>query len=126
MEWLYAQQAKPENASGVEVILETLDPNGNFYEIGSATSDASGMYSYVFTPEVPGKYTIFATFEGSNAYYGSSAETAINVEEAPQASPTPPPPAQSMADIYFMPMSIGLIIAIVAVGIVIILMLRKK
>jgi hypothetical protein len=127
MEWLYAQQEKPKNATGVDVVLETLDPNGNFYEIGTATSDASGMYSYAFTPEVPGLYTIIATFEGSNAYYGSSAETAINVEEAPQATPTPTPPSQpSMADIYIVPGIVGIIVAIVAVGLVIVLMLRKR
>ena len=126
MEWLYAQQGKPKNATGVDVVLETLDPNGNFYEIGRTTSDASGMYSYAFTPEVPGKYTIIATFEGSNAYYGSSAETAINVEEAPQATPTPPTPSPSMADTYFVPMSIGMIIAVIAVGLLLVLMLRKR
>jgi outer membrane protein assembly factor BamB len=128
MEYVYSQQLKPKNATGVEVKLETLDPNGNFYEIGTTTSDASGMYSYMFTPEVPGKYTIIATFEGSKSYYGSSSETALGVEEAPQATqatPTPPP-EQSMADIYFLPFSIGLLIAIVAVGLVIILMLRKR
>lgn len=126
MEYLYMQQPMPKNATGVEVKLETLDPNGNFYEIGNATSDASGMYSYVFTPEVPGSYTIIATFEGSNSYYSSYAETAINVVEAPQASPTPTPPPPSMADIYFLPATIGMTIAIIVVGLVIILMLRKR
>jgi outer membrane protein assembly factor BamB len=126
MEYVYMQKPKPTDATGVEVVLETLDPNGNFYEIGRATSDADGFYSYAFTPEVPGLYTIIASFEGSNSYYGSHAETAINVEEAPQATPTPPPPEQSMADIYFMPMSIGIIIAIVAVGIVLVLLLKKR
>ncbi|XES78441.1 MAG: PQQ-binding-like beta-propeller repeat protein [Candidatus Bathyarchaeia archaeon] len=88
MEYMFMQQPMPANAMGVEVKLETLDPNGNFYEIGTTTSDASGYYSYAFTPEVPGTYTIIATFEGSNSYYSSFAETAINVQEAPKASPT--------------------------------------
>ena len=126
MEYLYEQQPMPKDAQGVEVVLETLDPNGNFYEIGRATSDASGMYSYAFTPEVPGTYTIIATFQGSGAYYGSNAETAINVQEAPQASPTPAPPEPSMADIYFVPGIIGVIMAIIAVGIVLVLMLKKR
>ena len=125
MEYLYQDQAMP-TAAGVEVKLETLDPNGNFYEIGNATSDASGNYAYAFTPDVPGLYTIIATFEGTNSYYRSYAETYVNVEEAPQASPTAPPPEPSMADIYFMPATIGVIIAIVAVGLVLVLMLRKR
>ena len=86
------------------------------------------MYKLMFTPEVPGEYTIIATFEGSKAYYGSYAETAIGVEEAPQASPTPTPapPYGQTADAYLLPATIGIIIAIVAVGLVLMLMLRKR
>jgi hypothetical protein len=124
MQYVYMQQGKPD-AKGVEVVLETLDPNGNFYEIGRTTSDSNGLFSHMFTPEVPGKYTIIATFEGSNAYYGSCDETAIGVDEAPQATPTAPPPEPSMADIYFVPGIIGVIVAIVAVGLILMLMLRK-
>jgi len=124
MEYLYMEQPMPKNATGVEVTLETLDPNGNFYEIANTTSDASGMYSYVFTPEVPGLYTIIATFEGSNSYYSSYAETAINVVEAPQASPTPTPPPPSMADTYIIGFGTAIII-IMIVGFVI-LILRKR
>lgn len=124
MEYLYMEQPMPKNATGVEVTLETLDPNGNFYEIANTTSDASGMYSYVFTPEVPGLYTIIATFEGSNSYYSSYAETAINVVEAPQASPTPTPPPPSMADTYIIGFGTAIIIVMI-VGFVI-LILRKR
>jgi hypothetical protein len=124
MEYLYMQQPMPKNATGVEVTLETLDPNGNFYEIGKTTSDASGMYSYVFTPEVPGLYTIIATFEGSNSYYSSYVETAINVVEAPQASPTPTPPPPSMADTYIVGFGTAIIIVMI-IGFVI-LILRKR
>ena len=88
MEYLYEQQGMPTNATGVEVVLETLDPNGNFYEIGRATSSVSGVFGTAFIPQVPGLYKIIATFEGSSSYYGSYAETYINVEEAP--SPAQP------------------------------------
>ena len=83
MEYLYMQQAFPADAKGVEVTLDTVDPNGNFINIGTVTSDMSGMFSHMFTPEVPGKYTIIATFEGSESYWRSTAETAIGVAEAP-------------------------------------------
>jgi outer membrane protein assembly factor BamB len=124
---VYKQYEQPQNASGVEVILEALDPNNNYYEVGRTTSDATGFYSLAFTPQVPGKYTIVARFEGSKAYYGSFAETAIQVDEAVQATlPDPTPVPQSMADLYFVPVSIGMIIAIVAVLVMMILMFRKK
>jgi len=100
MEYLYMQQGCPKDAEGVEVILTTLDPNGNTYEVGRATSSLSGVYGCAFTPPVPGLYKITATFEGSNAYYGSYAETYINVGEAPTAAqpiepePTEPEPTE--------------------------------
>jgi hypothetical protein len=126
MEYVYMQKSKPTNATGVEVVFETIDPNGNFYEIGKTTSDTSGCYGYAFTPEVPGLYTIIASFKGSESYYGSYAETFINVQEAPQASPTPTPENAPMTDTYVLGIGAAAIIAIVVIGLVIILMLRKR
>jgi hypothetical protein len=126
MEYLFQQRPMPTNATGVEVILETFDPNGNFYEIGRTTSDTNGNYGYAFTPEVPGTYQIFATFEGSASYGGSRATTYFTVDEAPQASPTPTPPPPSTADIYLMPATIGIIVAIAIATLVIVLVLRKR
>jgi hypothetical protein len=125
MLYVYKQFARPANVTGVEVVVSVLDPNNNCYEVGRATSDSDGFFSCAFTPPVPGKYTIYASFAGSKAYYGSSAETAINVEEAPAATPEPTPTPASVADMYFLPVSTGIIVAIVVIGLVIILMLRK-
>ena len=128
MEYMFMGQGKPENAKGVPVTLSTLDPNGNFYEIGTTTSDINGNFGLTFTPEVPGDYQIFATFAGSKAYGASSASTYISIAEAPQASPspTPAPPYGQTADAYLLPATIGTIVAVVAVGLIIILMLRKR
>jgi hypothetical protein len=126
MEYMYHQRPMPKDAKGVEVVLETFDPNGNFYEIGNTTSDVTGAYACLFTPEVPGMYQIIATFKGSGAYSGSFAQTYLSVGEAPQTTPTAPPPEPSMADLYFVPGIIGVIIAIVAVGLVLLLVLRKR
>jgi hypothetical protein len=128
MAYMYMYQKKPTDAKGVEVTLEVLDPNGNFYEIGNTTSDVEGNYGMAFTPEVPGTYQIFATFKGSRAYGPSADITYITVDEAPQApaSPTPAPPYGQTADSTILPATIGIIIAIVVIGAVIILMLRKR
>jgi len=53
MQYVYMQQACPANVEGVQVKLETLDPNGNFYEIGTVTADASGMYKLLWEPQYP-------------------------------------------------------------------------
>jgi hypothetical protein len=123
MEYVYQQKPRPTNATGVEVVISVLDPNNNYYEVGRATSDANGMFSCAFTPQVPGKYTIIATFEGSNGYWPSQAETAINVEEAPAATPAPTPTPAPMTDTYVMGFGIAMIIAIV-IGFAL-LLLRK-
>jgi hypothetical protein len=126
MKYVYLQFPRPTDAVGVEVVVTVLDPNNNVYEVGKTTSDASGFFSVAFTPEVPGKYTVFASFAGSGAYYGSFAETAINVEEAPAATPVPTAPPAPMTDTYVLGIGAGAIIAIVVVGLVIILLIRKR
>jgi hypothetical protein len=123
MLYVYKQFARPADAVGVDVIISVLDPNNNCYEVGRATSDASGYFGCEFTPEVPGLYKIIASFEGSKAYYGSSAETFINVESAPAATPAPTPTPAPMTDTYITGFGIGIIIAIV-IGFAL-LLLRK-
>ncbi len=100
MEYLYVQQPMPTNVQGVEVTLDAVDPNNNFIHIGTVTADMNGFYSYMWEPEHEGKYTVIATFEGSESYYSSYAETAVGVGPAPSAgqpmeteepTTTPPP-----------------------------------
>ena len=88
MAYMYSQQPLPSNAKGVPVKLMAIDPNGNTQDIGTVTSDLAGNYVTMWTPPVEGLYTVIATFEGSNAYYGSYAETHIAVQLAPSAAPT--------------------------------------
>ena len=126
MLYVYKQFERPTDMVGVDVVLTAIDPNGNVYDVGTATSDATGFYSCVFTPVVPGKYTIIASFTGSGAFYGSSAETALIVQEAPESTPPPTEPPASVADLYMLPSTIGIIVAIVVVGLLLIMMIRKR
>jgi hypothetical protein len=126
MEYVYMQQPRPTEVTGVNVTISVLDPNNNSYEVGRTTSDASGMFKLSFTPEVPGEYTIIATFAGSESYWPSYAQTAINVEEAPAATPAPTPTPASVADLYLVPGMIGIIVAIIVVGLLLFLLLRKR
>jgi hypothetical protein len=41
------------------------------------------------TPNVPGQYTIVATFHDTASYWGSYSETSMAVQSAASASPTP-------------------------------------
>jgi outer membrane protein assembly factor BamB len=126
MEYVYMQQPKPTDAIGVEVTVSVLDPNGNTYDVATATTDLNGFYSATFTPPVPGKYTVYVTYAGSESYWPSSAVSAIHVEEVPEPTAAPTASPAPMTDAYVLGIGAGSIIAIVAIGLVIILMLRKR
>ena len=125
MLYVYKQFPRPTNATGVDVTLSVLDANGNFREIGKTTSDSSGFFSYQWTPDIEGKYTVVASFAGSNAYYGSYAETAFAID------PAPPTPAeitipQDNSATYATYSTVAIIAAIAVVGAIIVLVLRKR
>jgi len=126
MQYVYMQYPKPTDTTGVPVTISVIDPNGNNYVVGTATSDADGFYSASFVPEVPGEYKIVATFAGSKSFWGSHSITAIAVDDT-EATPTPTTATDaSIVELYFIPAVIAIIIAIVLVGLVIILSLRKQ
>jgi hypothetical protein len=126
MEYVYMQQSEPTNATGVDIQLYVLDANMNYRMIGTATTDTNGFYSYKWTPDIAGEYKVYAVFDGSNSYYGSKASASFAVDE-PVATVTPQPTAApSMADQYFLPAVIGIIVAIIVVGLMTILMLKKR
>jgi outer membrane protein assembly factor BamB len=127
MEYMYHQRPKPTDAVGVEVSLDTIDPNGNYVHIGNVTSDSSGNFGLSYTPEVPGIYQIIATFAGSNSYGSSSSTTYLTVSET-QATSTPELTAQpaSVADMYLLPATISIIVAIAIATVVIVLAIRKR
>ena len=129
MAYVYMQKAKPTNATGVPVSIDVIDSNGNYRNIGTATSDSSGMFTLTWMPDIQGNYTVIATFAGSDSYWGSSSETSFDATAAPAATAAPTPTPASMADLYFLPLSIGMIIVIVivvALLALVLLMLRKR
>ncbi len=126
MGYLYQQKPLPTNFLGVSVDINVVDSNGNFRTIGTATTDARGQYNIVWTPDIAGTYQVIATFAGTNGYWPSSATTAFTVMES-QPTATPIPTATpSVSDTYFMPMSIAIIVAIVVIGAILALMVRKR
>jgi hypothetical protein len=89
-EWmLYVYKHRPAPmAVGVPIRIEAYDPNGNYQDYGTTTSDMEGNFALAIDPEVPGTYWISATFEGSGAFFGDTATTYLVVSEA--AEPTTP------------------------------------
>jgi outer membrane protein assembly factor BamB len=127
MDYMYCQKPQPQNATGVPVVLDVIDANGNYRNIGTVHSSASGVYSFNWQPDIPGKYTLIATFPGSNAYGSSRAETAVYAVDAPSTTSAPSPIPQSAADLYFVPAVAGLfVLVIIVLALVVLLMLRKR
>ena len=125
MQYVYRQFARPSNATGVPVTLSVVDANGNYREIGTTTS-TDGFFSFNWQPDIEGQYTVYASFGGSESYWPSHAVTAFAVDEA-AATPAPTAaPLASTADMYFVPAVAGIIVAIIIVGAVLLLALRKR
>jgi hypothetical protein len=127
MSYVYQQQPEPTNFTGVPVTISVLDSNNNYRTIGTATTDASGMYTLTWTPDISGNFTVYANFAGTNGYWPSNAETSFAVAQAPAATATPTPTPTSVADMYFVPAIAGLfVVIIVGLAVLALLMLRKR
>ena len=126
MEYVYMQFPRPTNATGVPVTISVLDANGNYRQIGTATSDSSGSYSLQWAPDIPGKYTVMATFTGSNSYWPSSAETAFAVDPAAATASPYPVTVLPPTEMYIAAAAIAIIIAIAIAVVIIVMVLRKR
>jgi len=126
MGYLYQQKPLPTNFLGVTVDVSVVDANGNFRSIGTTTTDATGKYNLVWTPDISGTYQVVATFAGTNGYWPASATTAFSVEQPlPTASPIPAiafPPTE----MYVVGMGIAIIVVIAIIGALILMAVRKR
>ncbi len=128
MEAVYQQQPMPTNITGVPVTISVLDSNNNYRTIGTTTTNSMGTYGISWTPDIPGDFTVVATFAGSGAYYGSSASTFFTASAISTPTQTPQQVTSNAATptdlmIY---MSVGVIAIIIAIAIVGLLILRKR
>ncbi len=131
MEYVYLQQAFPANTTGVPVSIIAIDPNGNYINLGSTTTDSSGSYGFQVSPSMltagPGLYKIVASFTGSTSYGSSHATSFVTVNAAP-TSPTATPLTQigvTPADLLTY-LAVGVIAIIIAIAIATVLLLRKR
>ena len=126
MGYIYQQKPLPSNFTGVDVAIVVLDSNGNYRQVGTATTDSSGSFSLQYKPDITGKYTVFASFAGTKGYWPSTAQASFAVDAAAATpAPTAAPP-QSLADMYIIPGIIAIIVVIIIIGALIMLMLRRR
>ena len=126
MEYVYMQQPCPTNVTGVPVSISVLDSNGNTRQIGSTTSDGSGMFTFTWTPDIPGDYTGYTSFAGSESYYPTAAETSFHVSESVTTSPTATPVSNAATTTDLMTyIAVAAIAIIIAIAVATVLILRK-
>jgi len=79
MEYLYSQQPKPEDITGVPVYLTAIRSDGTEIDLGYVISDKNGQYGRMWTPPAQDTYRIVATFKTTDSYWTSTAETLLGV-----------------------------------------------
>jgi hypothetical protein len=126
MEAVYMQQQMPSNITGVPVTLSVLDSNGNNRVIGTTTTNSLGTYSYTWTPDVSGNYTVYATFAGSNSYYPSSASTGFYASTPAQTVAPAPLASTQPTGMYIALAAVAIIIVVAIVGVVLFIAIRKR
>jgi hypothetical protein len=125
MEYVYMQKPRPTNAVGVPIVVSAVDSNGNYRELGTVTS-TDGFFSLNWKPDIEGKYTVYASFAGSESYWPSHAITAFAVDPAaPTASPYPKVTIPNN-DMYIIGMGVAIIIVIAIVGAVLLMAIKKR
>ncbi len=129
MEYLYKQQAIPGDAQGVQVTLTAISESGSSTNIGTVTSDMSGVYKTMWTPSAAGTYTIVASFAGTESYYPSYSETVLGVSSAPAPTSAPTPSPSPAAGPNILPAETFYAVAaviIILIVVVAVMVMRKK
>ncbi|MDR2203481.1 MAG: PQQ-binding-like beta-propeller repeat protein, partial [Nitrososphaerota archaeon] len=120
-EWMlhvYKQFPAPMDVKGIEVSIGAYDPDGDWIELGKATTDVTGRYSFTWTPSKAGEYMIYAVSADTASYYSDYATTTIAVSDAPVEKTTP------AYEWYIIGMGIAIIAVVLIVGLL--LLLKKK
>jgi hypothetical protein len=126
MKYVYMQFEQPSNVNGVTVKFEAIDPNFNYQDLGTTTTDIDGNFGLMYEPEVPGQYMIIATFEGTNSFYGTYTTTYVAVDPAPTPSaPIEPEPA-ALPDVPLITTEVAIIALVIAVAVVGIFWIFRK
>ena len=126
MGYVYQQKPLPTDFTGVEVTLNVIDSNGNYRTIGTTNTDATGTFSYTWTPDISGDYIVYANFAGSNGYWPSYAEDHFTVMKASTPTATMQPVDLSSTQNYILSIGVAIIVLIIVVGAVLVLILRKR
>ena len=83
----------------------------------------TGSFGYMWAPDIPGQYTVIATFAGTESYGSSYDQTYLGVVDAPEPTAEPGATPAPMTDTYIAGSTVAIVAAIAVVAF---LILRKK
>ena len=126
MGYVYQQQAAPANFTGVPVNLYVLDANNNYRQIGTATTNANGMFTFTWTPDITGDFTVFAAFAGTKGYWPSSDTTSFTAMPPAAASPTATPLSDVASQNTLTYGLVAIVIVIIVIGAVLAVLVTRK
>ncbi len=127
MSYVYQQQPCPSNFTGVPVTISVTDSNLNTRTIGTAVTNGNGMYSLTWTPDIPGNFTVYANFAGTQGYWPSSASTSFTVmQPVPTQAPTATPVSGLATQNTLEYIGVAIIIVIVIIGAVLAILVTRK
>jgi hypothetical protein len=130
MDYMYGQNATllnhPPAANGVPVTLLAVGSDNSLTEIGTATSDSSGTFTFKWTPAKADAYKITASFAGSESYFASWAATGLAVDPVHETSENnePATTTDNMPILYGI--AAAAIAIIIAIALAVIILLRKR
>jgi hypothetical protein len=113
-----------ETITGVPVAVCAIGANGEYYDLGETVTDGYyGTFGLSWTPEEEGTFKIIAAFDGDDSYGSSAAATFVTVGPAAAAGGVIEPEHPLISTEVAIAIAV---VAIVAVGAVAYVFLRKK
>ena len=117
--------------TGVPVALCAIDSDGNYIDIGTATTEGYyGTFGLAWIPTEEGTYKIVASFEGDESYGSSGAATYVTVGPAPTSGgdiEPEPEPEPEPTPLISTEIAIAIaVIAAVVIGVVAFVFLRRR
>jgi len=97
-------------------------PDSTFDDI-SIMTDENGYFQIIYTPDITGDLTVVAWCEAGDFYEAGASDTLSLSVVDPEPASTPEPTPVPMTDTYIAGSTIAIVVAI---GIAVFLILRKK
>jgi outer membrane protein assembly factor BamB len=124
-ESLYIEGRVVNVQAAIPLTVSVDYPDSTYDDIALLT-DVNGYFQVIYTPRMVADLTVFAWCEGGDFYYGGASDALSLTVVDPEPTPAPEATPAPMTDTYVIGMGAAGLAAIIVIGLVLILMMRKK